>query len=123
MYDITDRGSFENVNNWVYQIAQYGDKHVNKILVGNKCDMEQDRAVSTEEGRALAEKHGMPFFECSAKARIKVDDAFLAIAQSVKDRLNAEHGGGSSKPSGGGAGSNNVDLGRGGGSGKKGGCC
>ena len=39
VYDVTDRRSFESIRNWISQIQQHADVHVNKILVGNKCDM------------------------------------------------------------------------------------
>ena len=38
VYDVTDRGSFENISNWVGQIEQHADINVTKVLVGNKCD-------------------------------------------------------------------------------------
>jgi Ras-related protein Rab-8A len=56
VYDVTDSVSFSNINNWMSQIHQHADLHVNKILIGNKCDMDEERRVSTEEGRLLAEK-------------------------------------------------------------------
>ena len=94
VYDVTDRGSFNSIRNWVSQIHQHADVHVNKILVGNKCDMEGDRQVKTEEGQALAdEMEGDPpmaFFETSAKLNQNVDGCFTSIATSVKNRLMTE---------------------------------
>ena len=49
-YAINDRDSFKNIENWIKQIKQHASENVQKILVGNKCDME-DRQVSEEEGR------------------------------------------------------------------------
>ena len=56
-------------------VPQHADVHVNKILIGNKCDMNDDRAVSTEEGQQLADEFDPPmkFFETSAKQNIDVD--------------------------------------------------
>mmetsp|Transcript_16388 Transcript_16388/g.19376 ORF Transcript_16388/g.19376 Transcript_16388/m.19376 type:complete len:174 (-) Transcript_16388:500-1021(-) len=67
VYDVTDRGSFNSIRNWVGQIQQHADVHVNKILIGNKCDMDEQRVVSTEEGQNLAKEYGIQFFETSAK--------------------------------------------------------
>jgi Ras-related protein Rab-8A len=92
VYDVTDRRSFESIRNWVSQIQMHADVHVNKILVGNKCDMHDDKVISTEEGQKLADEFGIPFWECSAKKNVHVDDAFLGIAASVKDRLVADGG-------------------------------
>ena len=49
-YDITDRESFNNVNNWLTEIKKHAGANVVKFLVGNKCDMEDERVVSKEEG-------------------------------------------------------------------------
>jgi Ras-related protein Rab-8A len=73
---------------------------VNKILIGNKCDVPADqRVISVEEGQALAKEYNIHFFETSAKSDINVDKAFMTIATDVKNRLIAD--GGSQNPSGG----------------------
>jgi Ras-related protein Rab-8A len=100
VYDVTDRRSFESIRNWISQIQQHADVHVNKILVGNKCDMLDEKVVSTEEGQKLAKEFGIDFWECSAKNDINVDDSFIGIAKSVKDRLVAEGQGGPSPAKG-----------------------
>lgn len=90
VYDVTDRRSFESIRNWISQIQQHADVHVNKILVGNKCDMLDEKVVSTEEGKRLAEEFGMEFWETSAKNDINVEKSFHSIAKSVKNRLLAD---------------------------------
>jgi GTPase SAR1 family protein len=60
---------------------------VNKILIGNKCDWEEKRAVSTEQGQALADELGIPFLEVSAKANINIEKAFYSLASDIKKRL------------------------------------
>jgi len=96
VYDVCDRRSFESIRNWVSQIQQHADVHVNKLLVGNKCDMLDEKVVSTEEGKKLAKEFGIEFFECSAKNNINVEEAFMSIARGVKNRLLREGGGGPS---------------------------
>ena len=80
VYDCTDEKSFENVRNWMKQIETHAAKGVAKVLIGNKCDLEEDRAVTTEEGQQLAEEYGVPFFETSAKAGINIAELFFTIA-------------------------------------------
>ena len=55
VYDVTRRETFENINKWVPELKQTGDKDVTIILVGNKTDLENERQVSTEEGNKKAE--------------------------------------------------------------------
>ena len=87
VFDVTDRQTFLSIRNWVAQIQMHADVNVNKILIGNKCDIVEQRAVSTEEGEALAKEYNIQFFETSAKQDINVERAFLHIASNVKDRL------------------------------------
>lgn len=94
VYDVTDRRSFESIRNWISQIQQHADVHVNKILVGNKCDMVDEKVVSTEEGKKLAKEFGMEFWEASAKNDTNVEQSFITIARSVKDRLVVDGSGG-----------------------------
>lgn len=94
VYDVTDRRSFESIRNWVSQIQQHADVHVNKILVGNKCDMLDEKVVSTEEGQKLAKEFGIDFWEASAKNDINVEQSFISIARAVKNRLVADGVGG-----------------------------
>ncbi len=54
------------------QIKTYSFDNAQVILVGNKCDMEDDRVVSFEKGKQLADSLGMEFFETSAKDNINV---------------------------------------------------
>ena len=103
MYDVTDRRSFESIRNWISQIQQHADVHVNKILVGNKCDMTDEKVVSTAEGQKLADEFGIPFAEVSAKNDINVDKSFQNLAKAVKDRLISDGGGDGPK-------NNKVDL-------------
>ncbi|XP_022869515.1 ras-related protein RAB1BV-like isoform X4 [Olea europaea var. sylvestris] len=48
VYDVTDESSFNNIRNWIRNIEQHASDNVNKILVGNKADMDESkRMVST----------------------------------------------------------------------------
>lgn len=87
VYDVTDRPSFQAIRNWISQIQMHADVNVNKVLIGNKCDIDERRAVTYDEGAALAEEYNIPFFESSAKLDTNVEKAFVTIATNVKERL------------------------------------
>ena len=58
------------------------------VLVGNKCDLESERAVTKEEGAAMAKSWGedIPFFEASAKDKINDKEIFYQIVREMKKR-------------------------------------
>ena len=93
VYDITDRASFENLNSWLIEIEKNANKNVYKLLIGNKCDLEDKRQVKYEEGKEFAESNGMKFLETSAKTDSKVNEAFeLLTKEIIKISMNKEKG-------------------------------
>ncbi|KAG6762135.1 hypothetical protein POTOM_032620 [Populus tomentosa] len=89
VYDVTDESSFNNIRNWIRNIEQHASDNVNKILVGNKADMDESkRAVPTSKGQALADEYGIKFFETSAKTNQNVEQVFFSIARDIKQRLS-----------------------------------
>ncbi|XP_026194450.1 uncharacterized protein LOC34624460 [Cyclospora cayetanensis] len=94
VYDATRRESFEHLNKWVAQIKEHhalGPSTV-LLLVGNKADLEEEIAVSEEEGRRFAESLGAFFTLASAKTSANVDSAFLLMASKLAEkRRNAVH--------------------------------
>ncbi|WMV52003.1 hypothetical protein MTR67_045388 [Solanum verrucosum] len=88
VYDVTDESSFNNIRNWIRNIEQHASDNVNKILVGNKADMDESkRAVPTSKGQALADEYGIKFFETSAKTNMNVEEVFFSIARDIKQRI------------------------------------
>ncbi|MCO5606874.1 hypothetical protein L7F22_061065 [Adiantum nelumboides] len=88
VYDVNDKATFDNVRNWIKNIEQHASESVNKVLIGNKADMDPSkRAVTTAQGQALADEFGIKFFETSAKTSLNVDNAFHTIARDVRKRL------------------------------------
>ncbi|CAD8054403.1 unnamed protein product [Paramecium primaurelia] len=96
VYDITDRESFDSVKMWMSEIDKYAQEDVIRMLVGNKCDMEDKRAVSYEEGEALAKQLKLQFIETSAKLSTNIEQSFLTIAKNVLEKsqnsIKAESG-------------------------------
>ncbi len=55
------------------------------VLVGNKCDLEEERQVTKEEGEELAKKWKIAFFEISAKERINIEECFFELVRTTRD--------------------------------------
>lgn len=68
--------------------AAHSDTTVARILVGNKCDLENIRAVSVEEGKSLAESEGMFFMETSALDSTNVNKAFEIVIREIYNSVS-----------------------------------
>jgi len=86
VYDITNETSFENVEKWFEQVQKEASKDVSIILVGNKCDLENERKIPKEKGEEKAKQLNIPFFETSALSNIKIEDTFTQIAENIYER-------------------------------------
>lgn len=87
VYDVSDLESFNNVKQWLQEIERYAVDNVNKLLVGNKCDMASKKVVSYKTGKDLADNFNMPFIETSAKNAHHVEEAFVTMAAEIKSRV------------------------------------
>lgn len=105
-----------DIRTWFSNVEQHASEGVNKILIGNKCDWEEKRTVSTEQGQALADELGIPFLEVSAKSNINIDKAFYSLAADIKKRL-VDSSKNDQQNEGG------INVGDKSGSGKSGSCC
>ena len=87
VYDISSRDSFNNVMSWIGDCRNQSPKTIFIVLVGNKCDLEDKRQVTYEEGKELADKNELLFFESSAKDGINVDDIFINSAKEISKKI------------------------------------
>ena len=80
------------------------------ILVGNKCDMEDDRVITTERGRQLADQLGLEFFETSAKENINVKAVFERLVDIICDKMSESVDSDPSMVAGGAAAANKAGI-------------
>jgi Ras-related protein Rab-11A len=92
VYDITHRESFDNLNNWLEELKEHGEKDIKIIVLGNKCDLDSQRQISKEDGANLSEQQSTFFMETSAKTNVNdcVGQAFQILLQEIVKRLENE---------------------------------
>jgi len=88
VFDCTDMESFGNVKQWLGEIDRYACENVNKLLVGNKTDLVDQRVVETSVAKEFAESMDIPYIETSAKNAFNVEEAFMMMARAIKNRLS-----------------------------------
>mmetsp|Transcript_10838 Transcript_10838/g.29496 ORF Transcript_10838/g.29496 Transcript_10838/m.29496 type:complete len:214 (-) Transcript_10838:92-733(-) len=89
VYDITKKGSFAGTRKWISDVRDERGSDALVALVGNKSDLEDQREVSTEEGRQQAEELGVTFAETSAKLGNNVSALFQDLATSLPTGASA----------------------------------
>jgi len=87
VYSIANRDTFEAMEDFRDQILRVKDSSTYPmVLIGNKCDLEDLRKVSTADGAELAKKFGCKFFETSAKTRLNIEESFEQLVRDIKAR-------------------------------------
>jgi Ras-related protein Rab-11A len=88
VYDITNHDSFKSVERWLKEVKDHAEPHLVSLLIGNKNDLEEKRAVKTEEGAEFAEKQGVGFVETSAKNNVNIESAFNRLVTEIFETLD-----------------------------------
>ncbi|KAI8384013.1 ras related protein 1b [Blakeslea trispora] len=85
VFSIISQVTLTDLNEIREQIIRVkGSDNVPMVLVGNKCDLENERAVSREKGMALSQQWGgKPFYETSARFKINVDEVFYDVVRQI----------------------------------------
>ena len=86
VYDITNEASFDNVEKWYEQIQSETSKEIPIVLVGNKCDLEDERKVPTEKAKEKAENLKCAFFETSALKGLNIDKIFEELVNTIYEK-------------------------------------
>lgn len=110
VYDITNEKSFENIVKWLRNIDEHANEDVERMILGNKCDMTDKRVVNKERGEGvscrwnvrpitfsdttcrlqIAREYGIRFMETSAKANINIEKAFCELAEAILDQTSGK---------------------------------
>ncbi|XP_010630531.2 ras-related protein Rab-42 [Fukomys damarensis] len=87
VYDVTNRKSFEHIQDWHQEVLSTQGPKVIFLLVGHKSDLQSTRCVSTQEAEALAASLGMDFIETSARNNCNVDLVFDTLTDAILQAL------------------------------------
>ena len=85
VYDVTRPVTFKDVESkWLKELTEFGNKNVAYLLIGNKNDLLDEKVVSTQDGKKLADKmKASEFIETSAKQGDNVEKAFKTLVLNV----------------------------------------
>ncbi|CAI9109521.1 OLC1v1009355C1 [Oldenlandia corymbosa var. corymbosa] len=83
VYDITKRQTFDHIPRWLEELRAHADKNIVIMLIGNKIDLEDQRAVPTEDAKEFAQKEGLFFLETSALEATNVETAFTTVLTEI----------------------------------------
>lgn len=89
VYDITDKKTFDNIKDWMLA-SQNSESDFKSLIVGNKCDLEEERQVTNDVLKKYSEKKKIQAFETSAKDNINVSTMFETLANLILENKNEE---------------------------------
>lgn len=89
VFSITSTVTLNDLHDLRDQILRVKDgENVPMVLVGNKCDLEDERMVSREQGMELSQQWGgKPFYETSARFKINVDEVFYDLVRQINRQI------------------------------------
>ena len=87
-YDITNLDSFQRLSRWMQNTNRHARENVYKMLIGNKSDLETDRAVQKHTAQEFADELGIPFLEISCENSSNIDDAITMIGSFIADIMD-----------------------------------
>ncbi|XP_076468681.1 ras-related protein Rap1-like [Babylonia areolata] len=93
VYSITAQSTFNDLQELREQILRVKDTDdVPMLLVGNKCDLEDERVVGKDQGQNLARHFNCAFLETSAKARVNVSEIFMDLVRQINKKSPEQNG-------------------------------
>ena len=90
LYDITNVNSFKSLSNWLIDIEKNSSKNVKKILIGNKCDLNELRKIPINKGKEFADTYNMKFIETSAKNNVNINECFNILGKELINNFDSK---------------------------------
>jgi len=82
-FDVTEPESFEAIQHWIENSKRLASSQIPFVLIGNKVDLKKQRVITTAQAKDFADRAGIPYVECSAKAGTGIDTAFNALVNLI----------------------------------------
>ena len=83
VYDITRKDTFDSIDRWAADLKANGDQNISIVLIGNKCDLEENRQVPKDDGIKKSEEFKTAFLETSALNGENIEKAFNELIQQI----------------------------------------
>ena len=91
VFDVTNKSTFNSIENWMDEIKDNFKSNPNIILFANKVDLGKEKwQISSEEAREYAKKLNFAYFETSALTKQGLDDGFSYIANEIYNKIKGK---------------------------------
>jgi len=91
IFDVTKKNTLNSINKWVKDVNETIDaEKIPSVLVGNKIDLDDEREVTFEEGKNLADQYGFNYIETSAKTGTNINELFIELAENIYNKFKEE---------------------------------
>lgn len=87
LYDVSASLTFNSLTRWLKELRENADSNMVVMLVGNKCDLTETRAITTDEGVEFAKSQNLMFIETSARDSTNVQEAFSKLISEIVSKL------------------------------------
>lgn len=92
VFDLTNRGSFASIPQWLMDVQRYTTKNAVKVLVGNKTDLKgAKRMVNSRSAANLAEFEDLLYIETSAKWDDNIETLFTELAEQLRENAKSRN--------------------------------
>eukprot|EP00808_Paulinella_micropora_P025654 g50787.t1 len=89
VYDITSRESYNHLLPWLNDAKSLARSDLAAVIVGNKCDLKDDRDVTVLEASRLAQENDLLFMEASARSGEYVDEIFIKLTRTILSKIES----------------------------------
>ena len=90
VYDITRKDTFDDIDKWRNELVNSCNKEITIMLIGNKCDLEDSREISKEQGEEKAKSFGFSFLETSAYSGENLEKGFEMLIKEIYQKYKIE---------------------------------